>query len=98
MCRDQTIDLEVPIPAHLSHTGQDIWRVKPIDACIAPVVADLIASGFFPIASCCGHYERPPEIIVMGRLPDELRRARQNGQIAPRMAQVLRTKARVCSR
>lgn len=47
--------MEVTVPAHLSHTGQDRLAVKGIDACIAPIIAALNAAGITTTQSCCGH-------------------------------------------
>ena len=56
MCEWGTdVPLEVTIPAHLSHTGQERKAVKGIDACIAPLVSALNAAGVETVASCCGH-------------------------------------------
>ena len=49
------VDLLVPIPAGLSHTGEFRWDVKPIDRCIAPIVKALNDSGIYTSNSCCGH-------------------------------------------
>lgn len=50
-----TINLRVPIPAHLSHTGKARWDTKPIDRCIAPLVDALNKAGIYTASCCCGH-------------------------------------------
>lgn len=56
MCKwGTTVLLPVTVPARLSHTGADYRAMKPIDSCIAPVVAALNAGGVLTASSCCGH-------------------------------------------
>ena len=56
MCKWGTdVDLEVTIPAHLSHTGKERQKVVGIDACIAPIVKALNEGGIKTMQSCCGH-------------------------------------------
>lgn len=50
-----TVDVEVTIPADLSHTGETRKAVTPIDRCIAPIVAALEKQGIVMRGSCCGH-------------------------------------------
>jgi hypothetical protein len=65
MCEHgNTVDLEVTVPADLSHTGQDRWAVKPIDRCIAPIVQALNDGGVTTVSSCCGHGKRPGVIAL----------------------------------
>ena len=47
--------LDLPIPAHLSHTGKRYMKKVPVDTCIAPIVKALDAAGFEMTDSCCGH-------------------------------------------
>ena len=47
--------LRVPIPASCSHTGEFRWDEKPVDSCLAPMVAVLNAAGVYTGGSCCGH-------------------------------------------
>jgi hypothetical protein len=65
MCRhgDEVI-LRVPIPAYLSHTGELRWDEKGIDRCIAPIVQALNEAGIYTSSSCCGHGERPGNILL----------------------------------
>ena len=49
------VELELEIPAHLSHSGASYTRRVKIDACIAPIVRVLNDAGIKTIASCCGH-------------------------------------------
>ena len=70
MCEwNDTIELRVPIPARLSHTGDFRWDVKAVDRCLAPLVEALNACGALTASSCCGH-GRQAGIIVLhdGRL------------------------------
>lgn len=48
-------EVEVTVPAHLSHTGRAHKAVKKIDACIAPIVRALNEGGIETWGSCCGH-------------------------------------------
>lgn len=65
MCEhNDVIYLRVPIPANLSHTGEFRWDYKPVDACISDIVNALNLDNVFTSASCCGHGERPGEIIL----------------------------------
>lgn len=59
-----TIDLWVPVPADLAWEGELTWKVKPIDSCIAPIVAALNKGGVLTSGCCCGHGKQPPEIIL----------------------------------
>ncbi|KKN03223.1 hypothetical protein LCGC14_1109770 [marine sediment metagenome] len=47
--------VEVFISADVSHTGADRFDIKPIDACIAPIVRALTNAGILTGGSCCGH-------------------------------------------
>lgn len=65
MCKHgDTRLLRVPIPAYLSHTGEAFWMTKPIDACIAPLVRELIAAGIYTANCCCGHGKGPGSIVL----------------------------------
>ena len=56
MCKWGTeVELRVPIPANLSHTGKRRWGVRKIDACIAPIVDALNKGGVLTDGCCCGH-------------------------------------------
>ena len=63
-CGRKTIPLRVNIPAGLSHTGQEHWATKPIDACLAPIVEALNDAGIFTAACCCGHGQYEGSIIL----------------------------------
>ena len=56
--------LNVPIPAHLSHTGIFRWDAKPVDACIAPIVQALNDAGIYTANSCCGHGKSDGSIVL----------------------------------
>ena len=56
--------LRVPIPAHLSHTGEFRWDDKGVDSCITPLVAGLIERRVYTANSCCGHGKGPGSIIL----------------------------------
>lgn len=65
MCEHgDTVDLLVLVPAHLAAEGVDTWKTKPIDRCIAPVVAALNVSGLPTAASCCGHGKSLGSIVL----------------------------------
>ena len=56
MCKWGTYtEVEVTIPAHLSHTGEAHKKICKIDSCIAPIVKALEDGGIMMTASCCGH-------------------------------------------
>lgn len=60
MCEHgKSIDLLVPIPAALSHTGELRWDMKPIDSCLADLVSALNAAGVLTAQCCCGHGRGP---------------------------------------
>lgn len=65
MCRGEHVQLLVTIDASLSHSGQTEAKVKPIDRCIADLVAALEASGIRMLGSCCGHDDRDGEILLV---------------------------------
>lgn len=66
MCIHGTyVDLLVPIRGDLSHSGEFEWKVKPVDACIAPFVDALNQAGILTLSSCCGHGESVGEIPLM---------------------------------
>ncbi len=69
MCR-QTVNLLVPIPANLSHTGVFRWDTKPVDSCIADTVQRLNRAGIYTSGCCCGHGERIAEIRLCGERSD----------------------------
>jgi hypothetical protein len=56
------IQLNVLIPSGLSYTGKARWTIKPIDACIAPIVKALNDAGIYTVSSCCGHGKSDGEI------------------------------------
>ena len=56
MCQwNDTVPVRVFIQSQYSKTGVARWDEKPIDRCIAPLVAALNQAGFHTNASCCGH-------------------------------------------
>lgn len=64
MCEwGDTVEMEVTVPAHLSHTGADRRAVKPIDRCLAPAIKALNEAGFVTAGCCCGHGREPASII-----------------------------------
>lgn len=66
MCEHgDTVDVAVWIAAGLSHSGRRERKVKPIDRCLAPLVAALDAGGVDMLGSCCGHGSRPGEILLV---------------------------------
>lgn len=65
MCdHHDTIDLDVVVPARLSHTGRERRTVKPVDRCLAPIVEALNANGILTAGACCGHGRGPGEIAL----------------------------------
>jgi hypothetical protein len=65
MCdRGRYTTLSVPIPADLSYTGEARRADKPIDSCIAPIVAALNAAGILTASCCCGHGDQPGSIVL----------------------------------
>lgn len=59
-----TVTLPVVVPRDLSYTGRPEVRAKPIDSCIAPIVAALNAAGTPTRSSCCGHGRVPGNIAL----------------------------------
>ena len=56
MCKWGThVELELTVPASLSHTGKDYLKMVKIDKCLAPLIKALNECGFKTIQSCCGH-------------------------------------------
>jgi len=63
MC-DETITVQVVIPADLSHTGKARWKNTQIDSCIANLVSALQQGGIDMRASCCGHSKTSGSILL----------------------------------
>ena len=56
MCSHRdTVSVRVKIPADLSYTRKERWKMAKIDGCIAPIVRALQVGGIDMRASCCGH-------------------------------------------
>lgn len=73
MCKwGTTVPLFLKIPADLSSTGQECWKVKQIDACIAPLVSALQGVGIDMRSSCCGHGKVRGEIILQEKLREKM--------------------------
>jgi hypothetical protein len=62
-----TVDVQVTIPAHLSHTGEERTVVKAVDRCLAPIVEELNRHGFGTCGCCCGHGRTRPTILLLDR-------------------------------
>jgi hypothetical protein len=56
--------LTLTIPADLSHTGEAREKPCDVDSCIAPIVKALNDGGIPTVACCCGHGNRPGNIIL----------------------------------
>lgn len=54
----------VTVDASLSHEGVTLVKNKPIDECIAPIVAALERAGIHMYGSCCGHGKSDGEILL----------------------------------
>jgi hypothetical protein len=54
--------VRVKVPADLSYSGEEEWRDKDIDACIADLVEALQVAGIDMRSSCCGHGREPGHI------------------------------------
>jgi hypothetical protein len=66
MCsHGDTVDVAVTIDWSLSFEGVSVVKNKPIDRCIAPIVAALEAAGIYMYSSCCGHYQSDGEILLV---------------------------------
>ena len=63
-CGWEPVLVRVNIPANLSHTRKSRWVMKPVDACIAPIVKALVAGGVLTSGSCCGHGEGAGSILL----------------------------------
>lgn len=80
MCQwGDTIDCWVKIPADLSYTGQVRWDWKPIDSCIAPMVAALNEANILTVGSCCGHgkgdgtiFLENGRMLIIRQIPPEI--------------------------
>ena len=59
-----TTPLRVKILAEHCAEGVEAWKTKPIDSCIAPLVAALQAAGIDMRASCCGHGKGDGMIVL----------------------------------
>lgn len=59
-----TLDVRVLIPADLAAERTPTWKMKPIDACLAPLVRALSEGGVTMRSSCCGHGRGPGEILL----------------------------------
>jgi hypothetical protein len=65
MCEwGQTARAWVPIPAHLSHTGQFRWDWKEIDSCLFDIVHALNEAGVYTAGCCCGHGKELGDIFL----------------------------------
>lgn len=58
------VPLDVPIPAHLSHTGHFHWGRKGVDRCMVPLVQALNNARIYTANCCCGHGKEPGQIIL----------------------------------
>lgn len=54
MC-ESTKHVRVKIAADLDCSGEEQWKVVPIDSCIAHIVRSLQEAGIDMRGSCCGH-------------------------------------------
>lgn len=59
-----TVELQVPICAADSHTGEARMALKPIDSCIADIVRALNAGGVPTRSCCCGHGQYQGSIVL----------------------------------
>ena len=67
MCEwGNTTLVKVRVPADLSAEQMKVWKWKPIDRCIAPVVSALQEAGIDMRGSCCGHRQRSGTILLQG--------------------------------
>lgn len=57
-CECGSYDCSVPMPLN--------GKVRGIDLCVSHMVAALNAGGLATLASCCGHGERPGNIVLDG--------------------------------
>ena len=49
------VEVEVIVPADVSHTGKERIAVRKIDKCLAPLIIILNAYGIKTTSCCCGH-------------------------------------------
>jgi hypothetical protein len=56
--------VKVKIPADLSRTGKERWKLAKVDMCIAPIVKALQEGGIDMRSSCCGHCKGDGEILL----------------------------------
>ena len=65
MCEHgSTVDLLVPVPAGDAWEGEMMWKIKPIDLCLAPIIVALNSAGVLTRSHCCGHGQYRPEIVL----------------------------------
>lgn len=58
-----TIECRVYLTDEQSCDGPG-WKMKPVDACIAPLVNALNSAGILTASSCCGHGKQPGSILL----------------------------------
>ncbi len=63
-CGKPPVNIELEIPARLSHTGRAYTKICKIDSCIAPIIRALNKAGIKTEASCCGHGKNKGTIIL----------------------------------
>jgi len=63
-CDHKPVGVRVKVPADLSHTGKEFWKVAAIDHCIAPIVEALQNAGIDMRGSCCGHGKSNGTILL----------------------------------
>lgn len=60
MCERGTWEIiQVKIPADLSSTGEEKWKIIQVDACLAAIIRALQRGGVDMRSSCCGHGKEP---------------------------------------
>ena len=66
-CGQKQVMMELTIAADLSHTGQEVQKQMPVDACIADIVRAFNEGGIKTLACCCGHGDQNGYIALMDK-------------------------------
>lgn len=52
------------VPMYLPTEHGNGWKLRPVDRCIAPLVAALRTAGYETVGSCCGHGKSDPHVLL----------------------------------
>lgn len=57
-------DHDDTVPMYLPTEHGNGWKLRPVDRCIAPLVAALRSAGYETVGSCCGHGKFSPAVLL----------------------------------